>query len=420
MNKGDGGDSFGFAPHGRLGQHVDRRFVHPKVNEEPQKTERIAPSSPSPQWAWLLVGVLLGSGSTLVASSLWLQGSYVNPSIAMDAEPTVDQVAEDHKTAQETKVAKKEPKNVPAVDDRNVATLTRDHGSDDTVATTDRSAVSGSDAPRPSSETSFDSRRERLESISDGETLLVSDGLVSDGRPQRADPTEAGAGETDGEVAATFDVGHKDHEESAHEEPVVVAAVEPREYSATRSARTSGLHYPQNVDRKQATATVSANASGDSSNDLVAHAAHQNRDVQSSGNVVSPDERAVTPIRSSAENTNSGSKQRGAANVDNPGPTVGEPALFAESNTNGRRSKRIYRVQLAAVDDERAAQVYWREAKTRLPAVLDGVEPVFDRREVDERIFFRVWVGAFDERADADNYCGWLKSKGQDCFVTRG
>ena len=97
--------------------------------------------------------------------------------------------------------------------------------------------------------------------------------------------------------------------------------------------------------------------------------------------------------------------------------TVQPSATEGQSTTTPR--SRLYRIQLAAVDDEAAARSFWREASARLPDVFGDVEPIFDRREVNDREFLRVWIGAFDRHADAVNYCGWLQGQGQDCFVTR-
>ena len=91
------------------------------------------------------------------------------------------------------------------------------------------------------------------------------------------------------------------------------------------------------------------------------------------------------------------------------------PAVTAAADSGGR----LYRVQLAAVDNENAAFAYWREVNERLPGVFADIEPIFDERLVDERLYLRIWVGQFGRRADALGYCGWLKEKGQDCFVTR-
>ncbi|MGI9493489.1 MAG: SPOR domain-containing protein, partial [Geminicoccaceae bacterium] len=134
---------------------------------------------------------------------------------------------------------------------------------------------------------------------------------------------------------------------------------------------------------------------------------------------------AVTPRRSSSEDVDAGTIRRGStetakadpADLERATPTASKPTASKDVEPP---SKRIYRVQLAAVDTENAAEVYWREAKTRLPQVLDGIEPMFNQREVGKRMFFRIWIGSFDKHADADNYCDWLKSKGQDCFVTLG
>ncbi|MEZ5935507.1 MAG: hypothetical protein R3F54_27030 [Alphaproteobacteria bacterium] len=37
-------------------------------------------------------------------------------------------------------------------------------------------------------------------------------------------------------------------------------------------------------------------------------------------------------------------------------------------------------MQLAAVNNEAAAQVYWREVNERLPSVFAGIRPIFDER----------------------------------------
>lgn len=94
-------------------------------------------------------------------------------------------------------------------------------------------------------------------------------------------------------------------------------------------------------------------------------------------------------------------------------------AAAQSTETGPRNSGRLYRVQLVAVDNEAAARAFWQELNERLPGVFADVEPVFDQRLVDERLYLRVWVGAFESRLDADGYCGWLKLKGQDCFVTQ-
>lgn len=79
----------------------------------------------------------------------------------------------------------------------------------------------------------------------------------------------------------------------------------------------------------------------------------------------------------------------------------------------------LYRVQLAAVDSETDAWIYWREMNERLPGIFTDVVPVFNERMIDERRYLRIWVGAFTDQTDAISYCDWLKEQEQDCFVFR-
>lgn len=119
----------------------------------------------------------------------------------------------------------------------------------------------------------------------------------------------------------------------------------------------------------------------------------------------------------SKEGTEGGLQQIAAVDAERLADQIGDgpPAVTVGTDSNGR----LYRVQLAAVDNENAADVFWREVNERLPGVFADIEPIFDERLVDERVYLRIWVGQFDRRADALGYCGWLQEKGQDCFVTR-
>lgn len=80
---------------------------------------------------------------------------------------------------------------------------------------------------------------------------------------------------------------------------------------------------------------------------------------------------------------------------------------------------RPFHVQLAAVDDEIAGMVFWREVNERLPGVFTDIDPIFSPVEGGEGTFLRVWVGVFDSLGEASSYCDGLKEQGQDCFVTR-
>ena len=98
MNDRDGQAAFGFAPRHRLieKQAADRpKTTLAKPVSPAVATAVIEASAPAnPNWVWLLIGVFLGAGGTMVASSFWLQdGHVIRPVI--DGDPVAAAVAAD-------------------------------------------------------------------------------------------------------------------------------------------------------------------------------------------------------------------------------------------------------------------------------------------------------------------------------------
>ena len=74
-------------------------------------------------------------------------------------------------------------------------------------------------------------------------------------------------------------------------------------------------------------------------------------------------------------------------------------------------------VQLAAVDNEPAAQAEWQRLAKRMPEVLGGRRPVVQRAERDGHAVWRVRTGGFADVADATGFCARVRAKGGACTI---
>ena len=74
-------------------------------------------------------------------------------------------------------------------------------------------------------------------------------------------------------------------------------------------------------------------------------------------------------------------------------------------------------VQLAAVGSQEAATAEWDRLSKRMPDLLSGRHPEIVRYEHDGKTFFRLRTAGFASSADADAFCGKVKTKGANCAV---
>lgn len=375
MNNEQGGVSFGFSPQGRPGQRPTEKPKKFQINEKVAATARYNASSYSyptskSNLAWLCIGILLGAGLTLIGSSFWLQGSYVNPSVAMDAGTTKSRDREQNaggplsRRATETTLIKQEAKgNVAKLpNDTKPVVETSKSTRDSAVEFEQKAKADVKPAPRPSSDPSTDLARAELSAttpVKQNEALLI-------GSNADQDPAAGNVNQKPLQQAGARDYADPNVKKIL-ERAKLVLANDP--VSDEDDEREPSVTSTSDVKAKELETAALDNT------------------VQSVSQTVEKDE--IT-------------------------------ALIKAGTPKRTTSGRIYRVQLAAVDTERAAEVFWREARSRIPDLFTGIEPTFDRGEVDKRIFYRIWIGEFEKRGDADNYCGQLKTKGQDCFVTRG
>ena len=78
-----------------------------------------------------------------------------------------------------------------------------------------------------------------------------------------------------------------------------------------------------------------------------------------------------------------------------------------------------FRIQLAAVRGEADAQRAWDLFMVDLGPVLRQVEPIFERAETANGVFYRVQIGPFGSQEAAESLCEQLKQRNASCFVIR-
>jgi SPOR domain len=78
-----------------------------------------------------------------------------------------------------------------------------------------------------------------------------------------------------------------------------------------------------------------------------------------------------------------------------------------------------FRIQLAAVRGEEDARRAWNLFMVDLEPVLSTVEPIFERAETANGVFYRVQIGPFASQETAESLCDQLKQRNASCFVIR-
>ncbi len=72
-------------------------------------------------------------------------------------------------------------------------------------------------------------------------------------------------------------------------------------------------------------------------------------------------------------------------------------------------------VQLAALATDTAAHTEWERLQKRMPDLLGGKHPVFERAEHDGKPVWRLRLGGFVNVAAATHFCAELRAKGSAC-----
>ena len=80
-----------------------------------------------------------------------------------------------------------------------------------------------------------------------------------------------------------------------------------------------------------------------------------------------------------------------------------------------------YLVQVAAFRSEDAAEAEWRKSAAEYPELYRGAGKRIQRADLGAKgVFYRLRVGAFVEKSEADAFCSALKAKGGNCIVVTG
>lgn len=103
-----------------------------------------------------------------------------------------------------------------------------------------------------------------------------------------------------------------------------------------------------------------------------------------------------------------------AAPAPAPAPETPKPAPAPAAKVSG------YLVQVGAFFDDSLARDAWKDLQTKHAPIL-GDEP-FDIARVDlgtKGVWYRLRVGPYEGKAEADALCAKLKARGQDCLVRK-
>ncbi len=77
-------------------------------------------------------------------------------------------------------------------------------------------------------------------------------------------------------------------------------------------------------------------------------------------------------------------------------------------------------VQLISIRSRARARPAWTRLQKKHPALLGDRELAIQKADLGDRgIFYRIRAGFFADRASASRVCNALKTRGQDCLVTK-
>nr|WP_321362115.1 SPOR domain-containing protein [uncultured Hyphomonas sp.] len=80
-----------------------------------------------------------------------------------------------------------------------------------------------------------------------------------------------------------------------------------------------------------------------------------------------------------------------------------------------------YMVQVAAFRTQEAAEAAWRKSSTDHPNLFRGAGKRIQRADLGAKgVFYRLRVGGFGQKTEADAFCDALKAEGDNCIVVTG
>jgi len=107
-------------------------------------------------------------------------------------------------------------------------------------------------------------------------------------------------------------------------------------------------------------------------------------------------------------------------------PAAGETAAAAPAEAAPAATQTAaipadaYRIQLAALKSEAAASEAWAKLQKQYPDLLTALQPIIEKVDLGASgVFYRIQGGPLDSRNLAQDLCGKLNQRGQQCIVVR-
>jgi cell division septation protein DedD len=108
-----------------------------------------------------------------------------------------------------------------------------------------------------------------------------------------------------------------------------------------------------------------------------------------------------------------------------PAPVVEPPVVSAPATETSEQfafsASGDYLVQVAAFRSEEAAEDTWNKAVAAEPGLFRGAVKHVQKADLGAKgVFYRLRIGAFEQRSEASAFCEALKESGSPCIVVNG
>ena len=99
-------------------------------------------------------------------------------------------------------------------------------------------------------------------------------------------------------------------------------------------------------------------------------------------------------------------------------PTESSQAAAAPAVPATAEKPGLVFVQLASMTTEAGATAEWQRLQNRMPDLLGSRQPDISKDQQHGRTWWRLRTGGFEQAAQAAEFCGRVRAKGLNCFVS--
>lgn len=166
-------------------------------------------------------------------------------------------------------------------------------------------------------------------------------------------------------------------------------------------------------------AALAAQAQQEQSQPVTSQPAAVANPAAPSGGTVAPAPSAQAPAVSipSIPETAAPPGKKPAVTVPPPSKEQAKTRNLAQEYTPPPSTGGSVKVQLAALDSKEAAQRAWDHLVRRMPGLFAGRHPIFVQATVNGRTYWRVRMGGFRSRSEADKFCQDVRAHGGACAI---